>query len=95
MPNLLKKVEADLEKKEIMDSKTNLVYVPHVPGLIELSEGSPIFIVCQNDVCMATVDNSLVPAALSKKCGCCGSEIRCFRIASQTEISKFNGDSNA
>ena len=70
---------------------TYLVYRPHVPCLVELSEGNPLAVVCQNDICMLKCPDELVPKALSVMGGCCGAEARSFRKATDDEIQIFNG----
>lgn len=66
---------------------TFLIYNPHTPALIELTDTVTVLVSVKNDVAIAEVPTSLVPLAMSKKYGCCDSYKQSFRYATEEEIT--------
>lgn len=74
-----------------MDDYIYLVYIPHIPHVIEFSNGVQSVVEVRNDVALVKIPKKFESVALMRKAGCCGNETKAFRIASKEEINKFLG----
>lgn len=76
-----------------------MVWLKYIPGgqcLFQLDNvdwNGAVFIP-KNGLSLAEIPEKYVQAALSRKCGCCGNERKCFEIATDKEIEVYKALSN-
>lgn len=73
----------------------NLVWLKyHIGGqvLFEPGENAQYVFASRNGISLAQIPEQYVAIALSKRCGCCGSERNCFTLATEDDIKLWNSN---